>query len=130
MKFLIVDDSATMRRIVINTLHRMGHHDVVEAADGAEALAKFCPEVVLVITEWELPAMTGIEFARALRARPDGAAVPILMMTTRGLREDVLEAVQAGVDSYVVKPCTPLGLREKIEHLLDQRAARGGTMPA
>ena len=118
MKFLVVDDSATMRRIVINSLQRIGFNDVVEAGDGREALDQFDASVRFVITDWNMPNMNGIELARSLRARDDGKAVPILMVTTRSVREDIVAAVEAGVNNYIVKPFTPQVLKEKIDQLL------------
>ena len=118
MKFLVVDDSATMRRIVINSLQRIGFNDVVEAGDGREALDQFDASVKFVITDWNMPNMNGIDLARSLRARDDGKAVPILMVTTRSVREDIVAAVEAGVNNYIVKPFTPQVLKEKIDQLL------------
>lgn len=118
MKFLIVDDSATMRRIVINSLQRIGYDDCVEAGDGAEALERFGPEIDFVITDWNMPNMNGLELVRELRAREDGKTVPVLMVTTRSVREDILAAAQAGVNNYVVKPFTPQVLKEKIDQVL------------
>jgi two-component system, chemotaxis family, chemotaxis protein CheY len=123
MKFLVVDDSATMRRIVINSLQRIGFQSTVEAEDGADALAKFDASIGFVITDWNMPNMNGLDFARALRARPDGRTVPILMVTTRSVREDILAAVEAGVNNYIVKPFTPPVLKEKIDQLLGAAAA-------
>lgn len=122
MKFLVVDDSSTMRRIVINSLQRIGYTQVIEAGDGREALDKFDSSVAFVVTDWNMPNMSGLEFARALRDRPDGATVPILMVTTRSVKEDILAAVQAGVNNYVVKPFTPQVLKEKIDHVLGAAA--------
>jgi two-component system, chemotaxis family, chemotaxis protein CheY len=118
MKFLVIDDSATMRRIVINSLQRIGFTQTVEAGDGAEALAAFDASISFVITDWNMPNMNGLEFTRALRARPDGAGVPILMVTTRSVKEDILAAIEAGVNNYIVKPFTPQVLKEKIDQLL------------
>ncbi len=118
MKFLVVDDSATMRRIVINSLQRIGFTDTLEAADGKEALERFDPSVQFVITDWNMPNLSGLDLSRALRSRPDGAGVPILMVTTRSVREDILAAVEAGVNNYIVKPFTPQVLKEKIETVL------------
>jgi two-component system chemotaxis response regulator CheY len=118
MKFLVVDDSATMRRIVINSLQRIGYNDCVEAGDGIEALEQYGAAIDFVITDWNMPNMGGLELVQALRARPDGAKVPILMVTTRSVREDILAAAQAGVNNYVVKPFTPQVLKEKIEQVL------------
>jgi two-component system, chemotaxis family, chemotaxis protein CheY len=118
MKFLVVDDSITMRRIIINALQRIGYNDAIEASDGKEALDKFDGSVGFVITDWNMPLMSGIEFARAVRATPAGATVPILMVTTRGAREDIVSAVEAGVNNYILKPFTPSVLKEKIDRLL------------
>jgi two-component system chemotaxis response regulator CheY len=118
MKFLVVDDSATMRRILVNSLQRIGFDECVEAGDGQEAVARFDSSINFVITDWNMPNMSGIDFARALRARPDGKAVPILMVTTRSVREDIVAAVEAGVNNYIVKPFTPQVLKEKIDLVL------------
>lgn len=118
MKFLVVDDSVTMRRIILNALQRIGYTDAVEAADGHEALAKFDSSISFIITDWNMPVMSGLEFARAVRATPAGQAVPILMVTTRGAREDIVTAVEAGVNNYILKPFTPSVLKEKIDRLL------------
>jgi two-component system chemotaxis response regulator CheY len=115
MKFLVVDDSATMRRIVVNSLQRIGHTDVVEAGDGAEALSKFDASIGFVITDWNMPNMSGTELARALRARDDAKSIPILMVTARSVKEDILAAMESGVNSYIVKPFTPQVLKEKID---------------
>jgi two-component system, chemotaxis family, chemotaxis protein CheY len=118
MKFLVVDDSLTMRRIIINALQRIGYNDTVEASDGKEALEKFDGSIGFVITDWNMPSMSGVEFARAVRANSVGASVPILMVTTRGAREDIVAAVEAGVNNYILKPFTPSVLKEKIDRLL------------
>jgi two-component system chemotaxis response regulator CheY len=117
MKFLVIDDSATMRRIVVNSLQRIGFTDVVEAGDGVEGLKAFDASVGFVITDWNMPNMSGIEFVRALRGRPDGASVPVLMVTTRSVKEDIVAAIEAGVSNYIVKPFTPQVLKEKIDQL-------------
>lgn len=123
MKFLVVDDSATMRRIVVNSLQRIGFTNTVEAGDGIEALARFDASVTFVITDWNMPNMSGTDFTRALRARPDGAKVPVLMVTARSVKEDILTAMEAGVNNYIVKPFTPQVLKEKIDALLPAAAA-------
>jgi len=123
MKFLVVDDSSTMRRIVVNSLQRIGFGETVEAGDGREALDKFDPSVKFVITDWNMPNMTGTELAKALREREDGKQVPILMVTARSVREDIIEAMEAGVNNYIVKPFTPQILKEKIDALLSVAAA-------
>jgi two-component system, chemotaxis family, chemotaxis protein CheY len=121
MKFLVVDDSATMRRILINSLQRIGYSECVEAGDGAEALEKCDPSIQFVITDWNMPTMSGMDFTRALRAK--GLSVPILMVTTRSVREDIMAAIEAGVNNYVVKPFTPQVLKEKIDAVLQGQPA-------
>jgi two-component system chemotaxis response regulator CheY len=118
MKFLVVDDSVTMRRIILNALQRIGYNDAVEASDGQEALSKFDGSISFIITDWNMPVMSGLDFARAVRAKPEGQTVPILMVTTRGAREDIVTAVEAGVNNYILKPFTPSVLKEKIDRLL------------
>ncbi len=122
MRFLVVDDSATMRRIVVNSLQRVGFTDVVEAGDGAEALEKI-ESIDFLITDWNMPKLSGAELTRAVRAREDTRALPVLMVTARSVRDDILTAMEAGIDSYVVKPFTPQVLREKIDAVLAARAA-------
>ncbi len=119
MKFLVVDDSPTMRRIVNNALGRIGYDDVVEAEDGKDALAKLVVEEVdFIITDWNMPNMTGLEFTKAVRSHPEFHEMPILMVTTRSMKEDVFEALQARVNNYITKPFTPQVLKEKIEQIL------------
>lgn len=123
MKVLVVDDSATMRRIVVNSLQRLGYTDLVEAADGAEALQRFDASIACVLTDWNMPNMGGLDFVRSLRARADGRDVKIIMITTRSVREDILQAAQAGVNNYVVKPFTPEVLKEKLDQVFIVRGA-------
>ncbi len=118
-RFLIVDDSLTMRRIVINTLKSIGFEQVVEAENGKDAISKL--ETVgadFIITDWNMPEMSGLELTKWVRSQPQWKALPILMVTTRGNKEDVLEALQAQVNNYIVKPFTPQGLKEKIDQVL------------
>src|SRR4051794_38104836 len=107
MRFLVVDDSATMRRIVQNALQRIGYIDAIEAADGYEALAKFDSTIGFIITDWDMPMMNGLELARAVRAMSFGENVPILIVTKRGAHEDFAAAVDAGVSNYILKPFAP-----------------------
>jgi two-component system chemotaxis response regulator CheY len=122
MRFLVVDDSATMRRIIVNSLQRIGYNDCVEAGDGFEAIDKYNRGIGFVITDWNMPNMTGLDLARALRQRDDGRSVPILMVTTRSVRDDIVAAVEAGVTNYIVKPFTPQVLKEKIDAALSSPA--------
>jgi len=123
MKFLVVDDSATMRRIVVNSLKRIGYDECVEAGDGAEALEAFDGSIGFVITDWNMPNMSGLDFVKSLRATAGGKDVPILMVTTRSVREDIVAAAQAGVNNYVVKPFTPQVLKEKIDQVFAATAS-------
>lgn len=120
MKFLVVDDSATMRRIVVNSLKRIGYSDIVEAGNGEEGLEVLDGSVDFVITDWNMPVMGGLDMVRAIRSSPDTSALPILMVTTRSVRDDIVQAAQAGVNNYVVKPFTPQVLKEKIESVLEK----------
>jgi two-component system, chemotaxis family, chemotaxis protein CheY len=108
-----------MRRIVRNALREIGYNDAIEAGDGAEALQQMeaCP-VDFVITDWNMPVMSGLELARSIRSHPTWGNLPILMITTRGTQDDVVAAMQARVNNYVVKPFTPDTLREKINFVL------------
>ena len=123
MKILVVDDSATMRRILVNSLARIGYTECVEACDGGDAIQKFDSSIQFVITDWNMPTVSGLELARVLRAHADGQSVPILMVTNRSVKEDILAAMRAGANNYIVKPFTPQVLKEKIEAVLVGAAA-------
>jgi two-component system chemotaxis response regulator CheY len=119
MRFLVVDDSPTMRRIVINALKTFGYGEILEAEDGQDGLAKLQANPVdFVITDWNMPNMSGLELTKAIRSSDALKHLPILMVTTRGLKQDIVEALQAKVNNYVVKPFTPQVLREKIDAVL------------
>ncbi len=120
LKFLVVDDSVTMRRIVTNSLKNLGYDSFVEAADGKEALAKLGidKELNFIITDWNMPVFSGLELTKAIRSDPATEKMPILMVTTRGVKEDIIEALQAKVSNYIVKPFTPQVLKEKIDQIL------------
>ncbi len=117
MKCLVVDDSATMRRIVINALKTIGYPDTVEAANGKEAPAKCDDSIQMVITDWNMPVMGGLDLVKNLRSDPRTAKIPILMVTTRSLKEDILQALDAGINSYILKPFTPEVLKEKLDQV-------------
>ncbi|MFN7977213.1 MAG: response regulator [Vicinamibacterales bacterium] len=119
MRFLVVDDSSTMRRIIINTLNKLGYTECREAGNGKEGLdALTANPVDIVITDWNMPEMSGVEFVRAVRANDATKAVPVLMVTTNAAEGDIVEALKAGVNNYVVKPFTPATIKEKIEAVL------------
>lgn len=120
LKFLVVDDSATMRRIVVNSLRNLGYENIVEAGDGKEALMKLGADdsINFVITDWNMPVLSGLELTKAIRSDARTAGLPVLMVTTRGVKEDIIDALKAKVNNFVVKPFTPQILREKIEQIL------------
>ncbi len=112
-KVLVVDDSGTMRKIIIRSLNVVGYTDIVEAADGNEGLAAFQQQPFgLVMTDWNMPNKSGIELTRDIRAT--GSKVPIFMVTTEGEKARVLEALQAGITDYLVKPFSADILRDKL----------------
>jgi len=119
LKILAVDDSPTMRRIIMNTLKRAGFNDVVEATDGKDGMTKLKVEKFdFVITDWNMPEMDGLTFVTSIRSDPDLQSLPILMVTTRSVKEDIVRAMKAGVNNYIVKPFTPETLAEKINTVL------------
>ncbi len=120
MKFLVVDDSVTMRRIVMNSLKGLGYSEFLEGGDGIEAMDVLNADdsVDFVITDWNMPNMSGLELVKNIRAHSKYSSVPILMVTTRGIKEDIMEALAAKVNNYVIKPFTPVILKEKIEQIL------------
>ncbi len=114
MKVLVVDDSSVMRRIVVNALAFGGITDVVQAADGEEAVQHCAAEPIdLVLMDWNMPNLRGIDAVRAIRAT--GNKVPIIMVTTESEKTRVLEALKAGANNYVVKPFEPATIIEKIQ---------------
>ena len=119
-KFLVVDDSVTMRRIVVNTLKTLGYDQYVEAEHGRDALDKLNGDqtINVIITDWNMPVMSGLELTKAIRSNERTRALPILMVTTRGVKEDIVQALHARVSNYVVKPFTPQILKDKIDLVL------------
>ncbi len=119
-KILVVDDSSTMRRILKMSLARCGYTNVEEAGDGAEGLAQ-CREKQydLVLTDWNMPNMDGLQMILNLREMPAYATVPIVMVTTEGAKDDVIEALTRGATSYIVKPFTPETLSEKLKEVFE-----------
>ncbi|MFZ5452932.1 MAG: response regulator [Thermodesulfobacteriota bacterium] len=118
MKVLVADDFATMRKIVRNILKQIGFDDIVEAEDGQAALQVLKHENIgLVVTDWNMPNMTGLELLEKIRKDPKTANLPVLMVTAEGLKENVVAAVKAGVNNYVVKPFTAEVLQEKLEQI-------------
>jgi len=124
LKFLNVDDYSTMRRVVKNQLHELGYAHVAEADDGATALPQLHRgEFDFLITDWNMPGMHGLDLLRAVREHAKLAHLPVLMLTAEARREQIVTAVQAGVDGYVIKPFTAVTLKDKIDKILESRAA-------
>ena len=122
LKILLVDDSPTMRRILVNSLKHLGYEDVAEAENGREALSKLhSDQYGFIITDWNMPEMDGLTFIKTLKEESKFSNIPILMVTTRSQQEDVLEAMRVGVNNYVTKPFTPQVLKQKIETILSSK---------
>ena len=124
MQFLVVDDYSTMRRIVKNLLHDLGYAQVQEADDGNTALPMLKSGAFdFLITDWNMPGMPGLDLLKAVRADKTLAKLPVLMLTAEAKREQIVEAAQAGVNGYVIKPFTAATLKEKIDKILESRAS-------
>jgi two-component system, chemotaxis family, chemotaxis protein CheY len=122
IKVLVVDDFPTMRRIVKNLLKQLGYENIDEAEDGAQALTKLkAGGYGLVITDWNMPVMEGIDLLKNLRADETLKDLPVLMVTAEAEKDKVITAIKAGVDNYVVKPFTAEVLKEKLEKIADKR---------
>jgi two-component system chemotaxis response regulator CheY len=121
MKIITVDDSATMRRIIKNSLKAVGYNEVIEAENGQVGLAKIQAEgVEFVITDWSMPVMTGLEMVHAIRAHASLKHLPILMVTAVGQKEEIVQAISAGVNGYIVKPFEAETLHQKMQQVLDK----------
>ncbi len=119
LRFLVVDDFSTMRRIVKNLLHDLGYPNVAEADDGVTALPLLKQgDVDFLITDWNMPGMAGLDLIKAVRADAKLAKLPVLMLTAEAKREQIIEAAQAGVNGYVIKPFTAEILKEKLDKIL------------
>jgi two-component system chemotaxis response regulator CheY len=128
MKILVVDDFSTMRRIVRNLLVELGFSGplIQEADDGDNALTMLrSTPFDLVITDWNMPNMSGIDLLRAIRAEPSIKALPVLMVTAENNRDQIIAAAQAGVNGYVVKPFSAATLEEKLARIFERLAASG-----
>ncbi len=117
-KILVVDDFSTMRRIVRNLLKELGFANVQEAEDGIDALNKLrSDQFDFVVTDWNMPNMTGIELLRGIRADTNLKHLPVLMVTAEAKKENIIEAAQAGASGYIVKPFTAATLDEKLKKI-------------
>jgi len=124
MKILIVDDFSTMRRIVKNLLADLGYTNTTEADDGKTAWPMLqAGDFEFVVTDWNMPGMTGIDLLKHIRAEPRLAALPVLMVTAEAQREQIIEAAKAGVNGYIIKPFTAATLKEKLDKIFQRLSA-------
>ena len=124
LRFLVVDDFSTMRRIVKGLLNELGYTDITEADDGNTALPLLKNgSFEFLITDWNMPGMPGLDLLKAVRADAKLGKMPVLMLTAEAKREQIIEAAQAGVSGYVIKPFTAATLKEKIDKILASKAA-------
>ncbi|PKN72872.1 MAG: response regulator [Deltaproteobacteria bacterium HGW-Deltaproteobacteria-10] len=120
VKILVVDDFATMRKVVRNLLKQGGYDDIVEAEDGVMAFKTLKSQKIdVVVSDWNMPNMSGLELLKAVRADAELAKTPFLMVTAEALQDNVVAAVKAGVNNYIVKPFTAEVLNEKIKKLVE-----------
>jgi len=121
IKILVVDDFATMRKVVRNLLKQGGYENIVEAEDGVTALKVLKSQKIdFVISDWNMPNMTGLELLKAVRADEELKATPFLMVTAEALQDNVIAAVKAGVSNYIVKPFTAEVLNDKIKKIVEK----------
>ncbi len=121
MKILVVDDFSTMRRIVKNLLRDLGFTNTHEADDGSTAWPKLkSGEFDFLVTDWNMPGMSGLELLQKVRADDELKSLPVLMVTAEAKRDQIVAAAQAGVNGYVVKPFTAAALKEKIEKIFER----------
>ena len=126
MKILIVDDFSTMRRIIKNLLRELGFSNTSEADDGSTALPMLkSGGFDFLITDWNMPNMEGIALLKAVRADPMLKSLPVLMVTAEAKRDQIVEAAQAGVNGYIVKPFTAETLKDKIDKIFERLDAQG-----
>jgi len=118
MNVLVVDDFATMRRIITNVLKQLGYENIFEAEDGTKALQILETEnIQFVITDWNMPQMSGLDLLKAIRASEDKKHIPVLMVTAEAMQENIMKAAQAGVNNYIIKPFDAATLSEKIKKI-------------
>lgn len=121
MKFLVVDDFSTMRRIVRNLLKELGFANVDEAEDGVVALQKLeAGDFDFVVTDWNMPNMDGLMLLQRIRQSPSHRHLPVLMITAEAKKENIIAAAQAGASGYIVKPFTAATLSEKLDKIFEK----------
>jgi len=119
VRLLVVDDSSTMRRIIRNNLKSLGFEDIIEAENGEIAMTRLQSEKVdIVITDWNMPVMSGLELVTAMRGNPTLKQTPVLMVTTVAEKDEIVKAMQAGVTNYVVKPFDAATLKGKLDRII------------
>lgn len=120
MKVLVVDDSSTMRRILTNCITEAGLTDIVQAADGVEALSMLQKhgDVGLVFADWHMPNMDGFTMLQEIKGNPATKGIPVIMVTTQAEKQSVMDALKTGASNYIVKPFTPDIIKEKIKEVL------------
>lgn len=124
MQILVVDDFSTMRRIVKNQLRELGFSNVTEADDGRTALQVLkSSRIDFVVTDWNMPDVTGLELLKVMRSDDAMKSIPVLMVTAEAKREQIVEAAQAGVNGYVVKPFAAETLKDKIQRIFERLEA-------
>lgn len=116
IKVLIVDDFATMRRIVKGVLKQLGFLNIIEAEDGNAALEELRKEKIgLIVSDWNMPNMSGLDLLKAVRGDEKFKSIPFIMVTAEGQKDNVIEAVKSGVSNYIIKPFTPETFNEKLQ---------------
>jgi len=121
IKIMVVDDFATMRKVIRNLLKQVGYENIVEAEDGVIALKTLKSQKIdFVVSDWNMPNMTGLELLKAVRSDEDLKSTPFLMVTAEALQDNVIAAVKAGVNNYIVKPFTAETLNDKITKILEK----------
>ena len=122
-RILVVDDFPTMRRIVRNLLGELGYTQITEADDGETALPLLqSQDFDFLVTDWNMPGMTGIDLLKAIRGEPRLAGLPVLMVTAEAQRDQIIEAAKAGVNGYIIKPFTAVTLKEKLDEIFQRLA--------
>ena len=123
IKILVVDDFSTMRRIIKNLLRELGFNNLDEADDGQTAWPKLkTGQFDFLVTDWNMPGITGLDLLKAVRSNPETANMPVLLVTAESKREQIIEAAQAGVNGYIIKPFTAATLKEKIDKIFARTA--------
>ncbi len=123
LQILVVDDSLTMRKIIINILGKLGYTNIIGANNGIDAIGKmYINQIGLILTDWEMPEMDGLSFIKAVREEVSFKEIPILVITKKREKKDIVKALKAGADNYLGKPFTEKDLEEKIHAILKKKS--------